>query len=58
MLPFFLGSLDERIKIVTDHFRHAGGADGDYLGLVQAEGIGHAVDHVVKAAEHRSVFGH
>jgi hypothetical protein len=33
-------------------------ADGDHLRLVQAVGVGQAVDHVVQAAEHRGVFRH
>ncbi len=55
---FLLAGLDEGVDVVTDHFGHAGGGHRDHVGLVQAVGIGQAVDHVVQAAEHGGVFGH
>ncbi|MCY1536282.1 hypothetical protein D9M68_717340 [compost metagenome] len=55
---FLLAGLDEGVDVVTDHFGHAGGRDGDHVGLVQAVGVGQAVDHVVQATEHRRVFRH
>ena len=31
-----LGVADERVQVVADHFRHAGGAHRDHVGLVDA----------------------
>ena len=53
-----LAGLDEGVDVIANHFGHAGGGDGNHVRLVQAVGVGQAVDHIVQAAEHGCVFRH
>ncbi len=55
---FFLRVLDEGIQIVPDHLGHAGGGDGDHLGLVHGIGVGQAIDHVVEPPEDCRILCH